>query len=44
MGLMRGMRRHYRKVEIVSGLLLIAVGILILTNSLQRLAFMFQGA
>lgn len=44
MGLMRGMRRHYRKVEIVSGLLLIAVGILILTNSLQRLAFIFQGA
>ncbi len=43
MGLMRGMRKHYRKVEIVSGLLLIAVGILILTNSLQRLAFMFQG-
>ena len=43
MGLTRGMRAHYRKVEIVSGILLIAVGILILTNSLQRLAFMFQG-
>jgi len=43
LGLMRGMRKHYRKVEVVSGILLIAVGILILTNSLQRLAFMFQG-
>lgn len=42
-GLMKGMRKHYRKVEIVSGILLIAVGILILTDSLQRLAFLFQG-
>ncbi|MBN1504186.1 MAG: cytochrome c biogenesis protein CcdA [Candidatus Eisenbacteria bacterium] len=43
LGFTRGIRRHYRKVEIVSGILLIAVGVLILTNSLQRLAFMFQG-
>ncbi|UCF79911.1 MAG: cytochrome c biogenesis protein CcdA [Candidatus Eiseniibacteriota bacterium] len=40
LGISKSIKAHFRTVEIVSGLLLVAVGILILTNSLQRLGFM----
>jgi cytochrome c-type biogenesis protein len=43
LGLSKGIKSHYRKIELVSGALLILVGILILTNSLQKFAFLFQG-
>ncbi len=43
LGLSRGIKSHFRKIEIVSGILLVLVGVLILTNSLQRLVFLFQG-
>lgn len=38
--LSKGIKAHFRTVEVVSGILLVVVGILILTNSLQRLGFM----
>jgi cytochrome c-type biogenesis protein len=41
LGFSRSIRPHYKKIEVVSGILLILVGILILTGSLQRLAVMF---
>jgi cytochrome c-type biogenesis protein len=40
LSLSKGIKAHFRTVEIVSGILLVLVGILILTNSLQRLGFM----
>jgi cytochrome c-type biogenesis protein len=40
LSLSKGIKAHFRIVEVVSGILLVLVGILILTNSLQRLAFL----
>lgn len=37
-------KRYFRAVEIVSGALLVLVGILIFTNNLQRLAYLLPGA
>ena len=34
-------KRHFRKIEIISGSLLILIGILILTDNLERLAYYF---
>ena len=41
-GFMKGFRKHLHTVEIVSGALMIAAGILILTGSLSRLSSVFS--
>lgn len=41
LGFSKRIRPHFRIIELVSGALLVVVGILILTGSLQRLAVMF---
>lgn len=42
LGFSKRIRPHFRKIEIASGILLVVVGILILTGSLQRLAMIFS--
>ncbi|MFH0777843.1 MAG: cytochrome c biogenesis protein CcdA [Candidatus Eisenbacteria bacterium] len=42
LGFAKSIRSHFRAIEIVSGVLLVAVGVLILTNSLQRLGFVLS--
>ena len=39
--LFEGLRRHHRAVEIVSGLFIIGIGVLILTNAFARMASLF---
>lgn len=42
LGFSKRIKPHFRAIEIASGILLVAVGILILTGSLQRLAMVFS--
>jgi cytochrome c biogenesis protein CcdA len=37
-GILRGMNRYYGVISLISGLFLILIGVLLLTNSLARLA------
>jgi cytochrome c-type biogenesis protein len=39
-----GFKRHFRKIEIASGVLLVAVGVLIFTGSLQAISRWFPGS
>jgi cytochrome c-type biogenesis protein len=39
--LFEGLRRHHRAVEVVSGLFIVGIGILILTNAFARMASLF---
>ena len=41
-GLFERIRKYFRVIEIVSGILLILVGVLVFTNDLQRIASFFQ--
>ncbi|HEX5397406.1 MAG TPA: cytochrome c biogenesis protein CcdA, partial [Candidatus Limnocylindria bacterium] len=39
--LFEGLRRHHRAVEVVSGLFIVGIGVLILTNAFERMASLF---
>jgi cytochrome c-type biogenesis protein len=39
--LFEGLRRHHRAVEVVSGLFIVGIGVLILTNAFARMASLF---
>jgi len=41
LGFSKSVRPHFRKIQVVSGILLVLVGILILTGSLQKIAMIF---